>query len=109
MEAGRKELPQKLYFSIGEVSGIVEVAPHVLRYWEKKFSQVRPIKRAGNRRFYRYQDVETLLQIRHLLYDRGFTVAGARDYLRQKPKKDPGDLLNTIKTELRQMHSQLTD
>ncbi|MBF0589910.1 MAG: MerR family transcriptional regulator [Magnetococcales bacterium] len=109
MEAIQKELPKKLYFSIGEVSNIVEVAPHVLRYWEKKFSQVRPIKRAGNRRFYRYQDVQTLLQIRHLLYDRGFTVAGARDYLRQKGRKDPVDLLDQIKSELRQMHRQLTN
>ncbi|MBF0620616.1 MAG: MerR family transcriptional regulator [Magnetococcales bacterium] len=81
-------LPDKLYFSIGEVSKIVQVASHVLRYWEKMFPQVRPVKRKGNRRFYRQQDVRVLLEIRHLLYDKRFTVDGAKKHLQEVSKQD---------------------
>lgn len=93
-------LPDKLYFSIGEVAELVQVAPHVLRYWEKEFSQIRPVKKAGNRRSYRRQDIDLLLTIRHLLYERRFTIPGAREHLRHTLKKDPVELLREIREEL---------
>lgn len=101
------ELPDKLYFSIGEVSKIVQVAPHVLRYWEKMFPQVKPVKRSGKRRYYRQQDVHSLLEIRHLLYERRFTVDGARKHLKKKTEQTPQDLLDTIRAELTDIHKQL--
>jgi len=71
-------IPGKRYFSIGEVSELCAVKPHVLRYWEQEFPQLSPVKRRGNRRYYQRQDVLTIRQIRSLLYDRGFTIGGAR-------------------------------
>ena len=100
-------IPDKLYFSIGEVSEIVGVAPHVLRYWESEFPSVRPVKRRGNRRLYRRQEVETLLKIRYLLYERRFTIAGARAYLRRKGETDPMELLRTIRDELMEIRQLL--
>lgn len=72
------EIPAKRYFTIGEVSELCEVKPHVLRYWEQEFSQLRPVKRRGNRRYYQRQDVLLIRQIRSLLYEQGFTIGGAR-------------------------------
>jgi DNA-binding transcriptional MerR regulator len=77
-------LPQKLYFRIGEVAGIVGVEPHVLRYWEREFRSIRPTKSARGQRVYSRRDVENLLRVRELLYTHGFTIAGARKQL-QKP------------------------
>ena len=77
------EIPDKLQFKIGEVSRIAGVKPHVLRYWESEFSQLRLQKTPSNQRVYRRRDVEVVLLIRELLYDRGFTIAGAKKYLRQ--------------------------
>jgi DNA-binding transcriptional MerR regulator len=77
-------LPQKLYFRIGEVAGIVGVEPHVLRYWEREFRSIRPTKSARGQRVYSRRDVENLLRVRELLYTQGFTIAGARKQL-QKP------------------------
>ena len=71
-------IPGKRYFTIGEVSVLCSVKPHVLRYWEQEFEQLRPVKRRGNRRYYQRQDVMTIRQIRALLYDQGFTIGGAR-------------------------------
>lgn len=71
-------IPGKRYFTIGEVSELCAVKPHVLRYWEQEFPQLKPIKRRGNRRYYQRQDVLTIRQIRALLYDQGFTIGGAR-------------------------------
>ncbi|MBV1907014.1 MAG: MerR family transcriptional regulator [Pseudomonadales bacterium] len=71
-------IPGKRYFTIGEVSGLCDVKPHVLRYWEQEFPQLSPVKRRGNRRYYQRQDVLTIRQIRALLYDQGFTIGGAR-------------------------------
>ncbi|MDM8566080.1 MerR family transcriptional regulator [Candidatus Halobeggiatoa sp. HSG11] len=74
-------IPKKRYFTIGEVSDLCTVKPHVLRYWEQEFSQLRPIKRRGNRRYYQREDVVLIRQIRNLLYERGFTIGGAKQYL----------------------------
>lgn len=71
-------IPGKRYFTIGEVSELCAVKPHVLRYWEQEFPQLKPVKRRGNRRYYQRDDVLTIRQIRTLLYDQGFTIGGAR-------------------------------
>ncbi len=72
------EIPGKRYFTIGEVSELCAVKPHVLRYWEQEFPQLTPVKRRGNRRYYQHQDVLLIRNIRGLLYDQGFTIGGAR-------------------------------
>lgn len=72
------EIPGKRYFTIGEVSELCAVKPHVLRYWEQEFPQLKPVKRRGNRRYYQHQDVLLVRSIRGLLYDQGFTIGGAR-------------------------------
>ena len=74
-------IPGKRYFTIGEVSELCAVKPHVLRYWEQEFPQLSPVKRAGNRRYYQHQDVMIVRQIRELLYFQGFTIGGARQKL----------------------------
>ncbi len=74
-------IPGKRYFTIGEVSDLCAVKPHVLRYWEQEFPQLKPVKRRGNRRYYQRQDVLTIRQIRGLLYDQGFTIGGARQQM----------------------------
>jgi len=74
-------IPGKRYFTIGEVSSLCGVKPHVLRYWEQEFPQVKPVKRRGNRRYYQRQDVLIIRQIRSLLYEDGFTIGGARQKL----------------------------
>ncbi|MGD2167488.1 MAG: MerR family transcriptional regulator [Gammaproteobacteria bacterium] len=74
-------IPGKRYFTIGEVSDLCAVKPHVLRYWEQEFPQLTPVKRRGNRRYYQRQDVLIIRQIRSLLYEEGFTIGGARQRL----------------------------
>ena len=74
-------IPGKRYFTIGEVSELCGVKPHVLRYWEQEFPQLKPVKRRGNRRYYQRQDVLIIRQIRSLLYEEGFTIGGARNKL----------------------------
>jgi len=74
-------IPGKRYFTIGEVSELCAVKPHVLRYWEQEFPQLKPVKRRGNRRYYQRQDVLIIRQIRNLLYEEGFTIGGARQKL----------------------------
>lgn len=71
-------IPTKRYFTIGEVSDLCAVKPHVLRYWEQEFPQLKPVKRRGNRRYYQRQDVEMIRTIRSLLYEQGYTIGGAR-------------------------------
>jgi DNA-binding transcriptional MerR regulator len=71
-------IPNKRYFTIGEVSDLCQVKPHVLRYWEQEFPQLKPVKRRGNRRYYQRHDVILIRQIRSLLYDQGYTIGGAR-------------------------------
>lgn len=74
-------IPNKRYFTIGEVSELCSVKPHVLRYWEQEFPQLKPVKRRGNRRYYQRHDVLLIRQIRSLLYDQGYTIGGARQQL----------------------------
>ncbi|WP_144393527.1 MerR family transcriptional regulator [Pleionea sediminis] len=76
-----KPIPAKRYFTIGEVSELCQVKPHVLRYWEQEFPQLKPVKRRGNRRYYQREDVMVIREIRELLYDKGFTIGGARQQL----------------------------
>lgn len=76
-------IPAKRYFTIGEVSDLCGVKPHVLRYWEQEFTQLRPMKRRGNRRYYQHHEVLMIRRIRDLLYDQGFTITGARNKLQE--------------------------
>ena len=77
-------IPAKRYFTISETSGLCEVKPHVLRYWEQEFSQLKPIKRKGNRRYYQRHDVIIIRQIKELLYDNGYTILGAKQKLSEE-------------------------
>ena len=78
---GLPSIPAKRYFTIGEVSELCGVKPHVLRYWEQEFTQLRPVKRRGNRRYYQHHEVLLVRRIRELLYQEGFTISGARHRL----------------------------
>ena len=86
MEQSRRKtelppIPAKRYFTIGEVSDLCGVKPHVLRYWEQEFTQLKPVKRRGNRRYYQHHEVLLIRRIRELLYEEGFTISGARNRL----------------------------
>ena len=83
MEKTLPLIPAKRYFTIGEVSDLCGVKPHVLRYWEQEFTQLRPMKRRGNRRYYQHHEVLMIRRIRDLLYDQGFTISGARNKLQE--------------------------
>lgn len=83
MEKPLPAIPAKRYFTIGEVSELCGVKPHVLRYWEQEFTQLRPMKRRGNRRYYQHHEVLMIRRIRDLLYDQGFTISGARNKLQE--------------------------
>ena len=83
MEKALPSIPAKRYFTIGEVSDLCWVKPHVLRYWEQEFTQLRPMKRRGNRRYYQHHEVLMIRRIRDLLYDQGFTISGARNKLQE--------------------------
>ncbi len=81
MEKSLPAIPAKRYFTIGEVSELCGVKPYVLRYWEQEFTQLKPMKRRGNRRYYQHHEVLLIRRIRELLYDQGFTISGARNRL----------------------------
>ena len=83
MEPTLPPIPAKRYFTIGEVGELCAVKPHVLRYWEQEFSQLRPMKRRGNRRYYQHHEVLMIRRIRDLLYEQGFTISGARNRLQE--------------------------
>ena len=99
-------IPGKRYFTIGEVSDLCAVKPHVLRYWEQEFPQLKPVKRRGNRRYYQRQDVIMIRQIRSLLYDQGYTIGGARQRLSGDEAKDDE---TQYKQLIRQMIVELED
>lgn len=114
----QSEIPDKLYFKIGEVSRIVDVAPHVLRYWEGEFSEIRPKRANSKQRLYRRVDVETLLKIKDLVHERGYTIAGARKFLADGKEEigqlspapaqsDVSNFLGKIKDELLQVKNIL--
>ncbi len=98
-------IPGKRYFTIGEVAGLCDLKPHVLRYWEQEFEQIAPVKRS-NRRYYQRQDVLLIRQIRSLLYDQGYTISGARQYLSGEDNDDDG---SRYKQLLRQSISELEE
>src|SRR5262245_19240105 len=101
MEQSRRKadlppIPAKRYFTIGEVSELCGVKPHVLRYWEQEFTQLKPVKRRGNRRYYQHHEVLLIRRIRELLYEEGFTISGARNRLdnaRAEPEEKVEDSL----------------
>lgn len=92
-------IPDKLYFSIGEVADLCQLKPHVLRYWEQEFPQLSPSKRRGNRRYYQRKDLLLVRQIKSLLYNKGYTIEGARQHL-------AGDDSQTVR-ELQHSHAKL--
>ena len=100
-------IPGKRYFTIGEVSDLCAVKPHVLRYWEQEFPQLKPVKRRGNRRYYQRQDVLIIRQIRSLLYDEGFTIGGARQRLTGEDARSDvtqsQQIIKQIRSELEQV------
>ena len=98
MEKTLPPIPAKRYFTIGEVADLCGVKPHVLRYWEQEFVQLRPMKRRGNRRYYQHHEVLMIRRIRDLLYDQGFTISGARNKMQEllqdeKDKKRSGEVM----------------
>ena len=99
-------IPGKRYFTIGEVSDLCAVKPHVLRYWEQEFPQLKPLKRRGNRRYYQRHDVILIRQIRSLLYEQGFTIGGARQRLSGEEARDDS---NQSKQIVRQLRSELEE
>ena len=96
-------IPAKRYFTIGEVSELCCVKPHVLRYWEQEFTQLKPVKRGGNRRYYQHHEVMLIRRIRQLLYQEGFTISGARNRLGESAiqKQENGVELEQCKAMLR--------
>jgi len=101
-------IPGKRYFTIGEVSELCDVKPHVLRYWEQEFPQLKPVKRRGNRRYYQRHDVIMIRQIRGLLYEQGFTIGGARQRLEQEATPEAAgavdpNVLHALREELEQI------
>lgn len=102
-------IPGKRYFTIGEVAELCDVKPHVLRYWEQEFPQLKPVKRRGNRRYYQRHDVLLLRQIRSLLYDEGFTIGGARQRLEgEGARSDVTQSQQIIRQTLMELEELLT-
>jgi DNA-binding transcriptional MerR regulator len=106
IEKDLPSIPAKRYFTIGEVSELCGVKPHVLRYWEQEFEQLKPVKRRGNRRYYQRGDVIMIRQIRSLLYEQGFTIGGARQRLEGESARD--DVTRSAQI-IRQVRMELED
>jgi DNA-binding transcriptional MerR regulator len=106
-------IPAKRYFTIGEVSELCGVKPHVLRYWEQEFTQLKPVKRRGNRRYYQHHEVLLIRRIRQLLYEEGFTISGARHRLdqavEQATKAGPGNAASVTPATLRKEIKSVLD
>ena len=104
-----KELPDKLYFKIGEVSEIAGLPSYVLRFWENEFSKINPKRTPSGQRLYRKSDIEFVLKIKHLLYEKKFTIKGAKKYLNSREKKGKlsTDVVDKIRSELEQIRDLL--
>jgi DNA-binding transcriptional MerR regulator len=107
-------IPAKRYFTIGEVSELCGVKPHVLRYWEQEFTQLKPVKRRGNRRYYQHHEVLLIRRIRELLYQQGFTISGARNkldgHLAHEAQAEPLPLpISLDESEIVALRTELTD
>jgi DNA-binding transcriptional MerR regulator len=107
-------IPAKRYFTIGEVSELCGVKPHVLRYWEQEFTQLKPVKRRGNRRYYQHHEVLLIRRIRELLYQQGFTISGARNKLDSHLLQDAGAVvlpppISLDEAEIVALRTELTD
>ncbi len=103
-------IPAKRYFTIGEVSELCGVKPHVLRYWEQEFTQLKPVKRRGNRRYYQHHEVLLVRRIRELLYDQGFTISGARNRLEQTQYGRKGAVVEEVSmSEVRRELKSIAD
>jgi|YelNatPaOPRAMG01_1025707.scaffolds.fasta_scaffold10806_1 DNA-binding transcriptional MerR regulator len=111
-----EQVPQKLYYKIGEVCDITGVPSHVLRFWEKQFPQLSPNKTQSGHRLYRRRDIEAVLQIKELLYEKKFTIRGARDFLSSArkvrgealPQHEPGEVLGRLREGLSRLNSLLS-
>jgi len=111
------EIPDKLYYKIGEVAALLKVKTHVLRYWETEFKALQPVKSRTNQRLYRREDVETALLIKDLLYRQGFTIAGARKKISSnlhpqdlpESSETPSEILKQIKTDLQRIQRRLSN
>jgi DNA-binding transcriptional MerR regulator len=104
------DIPDKLYFRIGEVSKIVDLAPYVLRFWETEFSKIKPKRTSSGRRLYTQKDIEVIRQIKHLLYEKKFTIQGARQHIDRrvgKKRKLKERFLDDLRTELKNIKNML--
>jgi DNA-binding transcriptional MerR regulator len=102
-------IPAKRYFTIGEVSELCGVKPHVLRYWEQEFTQLKPVKRRGNRRYYQHHEVLLIRKIRELLYEQGFTISGARNRLDGAEEKVETVVIPQMSASAAHMQSESAD
>ncbi len=102
-------IPAKRYFSIGEVAELCGVKAHVLRYWEQEFTQLKPVKRRGNRRYYQHHEVLLIRRIRELLYEQGFTISGARNRLSDPDGTPIEESLSLSKSHLRDLRRELSE
>ena len=115
LHSSEPEIPNKLYFRIGEVSRLLGVEPHVLRYWETEFAALKPKKGGTGQRLYRRKDVETALEIKRLLYDRRYTIEGARKHLETRPAAPPpkptrqAELFDPVRGMLEDARKELRD
>jgi len=111
--AALPSIPAKRYFTIGEVSELCGVKPHVLRYWEHEFTQLKPVKRRGNRRYYQHHEVLLIRRIRELLYEQGYTIIGARNKLNERavslpePEAPKQDQLSAFSEDIKQIKADL--
>ncbi|MEI6758981.1 MAG: MerR family transcriptional regulator [Betaproteobacteria bacterium] len=114
MEKSLPPIPAKRYFTIGEVGDLCGVKPHVLRYWEQEFTQLRPMKRRGNRRYYQHHEVLMIRRIRDLLYEQGFTISGARNKMQEilqaeRDRKRNGEVLLAGLDELEALDGEIEE
>lgn len=106
MDNALPPIPAKRYFTIGEVGELCGVKPHVLRYWEQEFTQLRPMKRRGNRRYYQHHEVLMIRRIRELLYEQGFTIHGARNRLQELGQLEKEQRRAGIATNMAETHAR---